>query len=320
MRLLIVGLGLLALVVGGLSTYLIKTFYSEEQIVELEKRALPKVTRVLVAVREIRQGDPLSRGNIAWQVWGLDNVNPRFISVNEPSNSTEESDKQMDSYVNQVARRTFSAGEPISGDKVFKPEGASFMSGLLRRGTRAVAIPTTVATAVGGFILPGDYVDVLLTHKLAGEVEKERKRSESRRKNAGGFGTQKMTVVSFATETIVRGARVVAVDQAHDSPEGKALVSKSVTLEVTPKQAEVLTAGMAMGKLSLSLRSLGASAKDDTDVSSFTTDVEVSPLLSKLGGQRAASTSTRKRKTTSNGQVIQIYRGGGATTQEITVR
>lgn len=319
MRLLIVGLGVLALVVGGLSTYLINTFYSEEKLVEYEKKSQPKVSRVLIAAREIRSGVPLSSSNLTWQVWGVESINSKFVSVTEPSDSTAESDKKIKSYVGQVARSTFAAGEPISAGKVFKPGEASFMSGFLQRGKRAVAIATSPITAAGGFILPGDYVDVMLTHKLAGEVEKGKKRAEDDQKKASSYRAQKLTVVSFTTETIVRGVRVVAVDQLHDNPDEKALVSKSVTLEVSPKQAEILTAGMSMGKLSLSLRSLGATAGVDGG-STYTTDVEVSPLLSKMSGRSAPVAPKAKAKSNSTSQVIKIYRGGGATTQEITVR
>ena len=319
MRILIVGLGVLALIVAGLSTYLINAFYGEEKLEEFEKLARPKVNKVLIAVREIRPGDELSVGNIDWQAWVDGSVNSKYIVVTEPPDSSEESDRQIKNYMGQVARWTFAAGEPITQGKVFKPSETSFMSGLLRKGMRAVAVPVSPTTAVGGFILPGDYVDVLLTHKLAGDVEKEKRRTESRNKSGQ---SQKLTVVKFSTETIVRGVRVVAVDQLHDNPEETALVSKTVTLEASPKQVEILTAGMAMGSLSLTLRSLANDA-DETGESSYTTDIEVSPLLSRLNGGRAnnkTASGGTKKKASSPSQVIKIYRGGESTTQEITVR
>ncbi len=106
---------------------------------------------------------------------------------------------------------------------------------------RAVSIAVDQTSDVSGFVLPGDRVDVLVS--LSASVEA-----------GGGNGYQRK-----AAETALRDVRVVAIDQRPDSKDGQAVVARTVTLEVTPKQSEVLALAGDLGKLSLSLRSLVAS-------------------------------------------------------------
>jgi pilus assembly protein CpaB len=135
---------------------------------------------------------------------------------------------------------------------------------------RAVSVPVTATSGISGFVFPGDQVDILITHQLTGQNEGQHK----------------------AAETVLQDVRVIGIDQKLDTKNGEALVAHTATLEVTPKQSEIIAVAEEIGKLSLSLRSLAvqpnttastASPAGDTQ-RTFTMDSEVSQLLPKPGG------------------------------------
>jgi pilus assembly protein CpaB len=129
---------------------------------------------------------------------------------------------------------------------------------------RAVSVPVTATSGISGFVFPGDQVDILVSESLPG---------------IGNVAAQK------GAETVLHDVRVIAVDQRLDGKAGEALVAHNVTLEITPKQSEIVAVASEMGKLSLSLRSLvtppdEASTPDSRD-GAGTVDSEVSRLLRK---------------------------------------
>src|SRR5262249_23213541 len=120
-----------------------------------------------------------------------------------------------------IARYPFIAGEPIREPKLVKADGSGFMAAILPTGMRAVSTEITPETAAGGFILPNDRVDVLLT-----------RREKSPEKGAPDIIT---------AEVILSNVRVLAIDQAPKEQEGKnAVVGRTTTLELRPEQAETL--------------------------------------------------------------------------------
>ena len=127
------------------------------------------------------------------------------------------------------------AGEPIREPKVVIAKGGGFMAAILPPGMRAVSLDISPDTGAGGFILPNDHVDVLLTrHDKAAE-------------KAGG-------VEKFVSETILRNVRVLAVDQTVEEKDGKkVVVGKTATIELDPQQAETLALSRQLGTLSLAL-------------------------------------------------------------------
>ncbi|MBT5033494.1 MAG: Flp pilus assembly protein CpaB, partial [Rhodospirillaceae bacterium] len=171
--------------------------------------------------------------------------------------------------------------QPILAEKLFKRKGAGFMAGALQEGMRAVSIKVTAATATSGFIFPGDYVDVVLTHNKGAEAVKKQK-AQGQKDEEREQGTI-LIVLSHLSETIVRNVRIIAIGNKVDQfkKKGQAMVVKTVTLEVTPRQAEVLATGNAMGKMSLALRSM-AGKSDLGSPRTYTTDIEVSPFMDKL--------------------------------------
>ena len=179
---------------------------------------------------------------LAWQSWPADGVNENFI--------TRESEPEaLEKYKGSVARLAMFAGEPLRKSKLIG-EGQSFMSSILPTGYRAVATQIAADTSAGGFILPNDYVDVIMT-----------RRSET----AGPTG-------GFVTETILKNIRVLAIDQAiQEDEEGRRVkVGETATLELTPQQAEIITVAQQMAdRLTLALRSLVDTREKVTDEADY---------------------------------------------------
>jgi len=171
-------------------------------------------------------------------------------------------------FVGAVARSQLHVGEPVVETEIVMPGSRGFLAAVLRPGLRAVSVPATATSTVSGFIYAGDRVDVLLTHVLNG---------------ANGQHS--------ATETILRNARVIAMDQKLDfAPGDKPDVAKTATLELTAKQTEIVTLAVKMGDLSLVLRSLQDSEEEERDLASgddataelgdsYTHDTQVSRLI-----------------------------------------
>lgn len=188
---------------------------------------------VLVASTNLQPGVALTPGSVHWQKWPAAAVDASFI--------TKKNSPALDKIVNgAVVRAPLVSGEPLSATKIVHADAAGFMAATLQPGMRAVSIAVSAESGAGGFILPNDRVDVLLTKQV----------SSSGR--------------NFIARTILRAVRVLAVDQtSQEGKDQKAVVGKTATLEVTPDQAEILSRAQASGTLSLSLRALGDNANSN---------------------------------------------------------
>jgi pilus assembly protein CpaB len=227
-RLIILGVAVAA---AGGAGYVAKNMMAApppEVIVEQQQAPAIDLTEVLVLDGDVPMGAALGE-QLEWQSWPSDGVNENFI--------TRESDPEaLEKHKGSIARVAMYAGEPLRKSKLIG-EGQSFMSSILPTGYRAVATQIAADTSAGGFILPNDYVDVIMT-----------RRSDA----AGPTG-------GFVTETILKNIRVLAIDQAiQEDEEGRRVkVGETATLELTPQQAEIITVAQQMAdRLTLSLRSL----------------------------------------------------------------
>jgi pilus assembly protein CpaB len=189
---------------------------------------------VLVAKSDIGIGRAVSEEDLAWQPWPLSAAGPMFIRRTERPKAIEE-------LKGSVARAPFVAGEPMREQKLVKAGNAGFMSAILPSGMRAISTEISAETGVGGFILPNDRVDVLLTRR---DADAQRK--------GGSDG--------FISETVLKGVRVLAIDQQVEEKNGqKVVVGKTATLELTPRQTQTLAVSRQRGTLSLALLSLADS-------------------------------------------------------------
>jgi pilus assembly protein CpaB len=224
----------------------------------------PSGPEVLVAASAIPMGSFLQAQTLRWQVWSPEHITEAFIVRNPKGGQTVSGQD----FVGAVARSGIKAGEPILRGTVVKPHDRGFLAAVLEPGMRAVAAPVTGVTGIAGFVFPGDRVDLILTHTMRASKEDE-------------VGQRRASV------TVVRNARVLALDQnASDAPTNTPKVAKVVTLEVDPKQAEVVTLALQLGTLSLSLRSIaiGSDGKPMAEPvgyesGRFTLDSDVSHLI-----------------------------------------
>lgn len=288
MKVLVVGIIVLALAVAGVSTYLIQTFSGEQNIEDLQKEAQKPKIRVLVASKELRPGQKLGPDNMGWQFWVDESLNPKYIVVEKD----EEESAKIEEFTGSVVRDLIHEGEPILGSKVFKSDTAGFLAGVLDSGMRAVTFKVGATTGSAGFILPGDRVDILLTHSLIRKALDKNKKGQKKNKNKG---PKPLVVLKNTTETIVLDVRVIAVNAFVDVVEGNNVAAKNVTLELTPKQAEVLITARAMGKLSMVLRSL-ETPEDESEKLTYTNDVEVSPFIQNINKILATQRIERQKR------------------------
>jgi pilus assembly protein CpaB len=217
----------IAIGAGGIAAYLASG--SDKQL-PTEPVAQLQTVDVLVAKSDIGLGQSLKPDDMQWQTWPAAAASGTFIKRGDrPEAATQ--------VAGSIARSPFIAGEPIREVKLVKADGSGFMAAILPAGMRAVSTEISPETAAGGFILPNDRVDVLLT---------------KREKNADKGGSD---IVN--SEIILSNVRVLAIDQAPKEQDGKnAVVGKTVTLELKPEQAETLARSRQSGTLSLALRSI----------------------------------------------------------------
>jgi pilus assembly protein CpaB len=212
---------------GGVAAYLAS---GSDKQAPTEPVAQLQTVDVLVAKTDIGLGQSVTADDVQWQTWPASTASNNFIKRNERPEATKD-------VVGSIARAPFIAGEPIREPKLVKANGSGFMAAILPTGMRAVSTEISPETGAGGFILPNDRVDVLLS-----------KRDKNPDKGAPDI---------INAEIILSNVRVLAIDQAPKEKDGQnAVVGKTVTLELKPEQAETLARARQSGTLSLALRSI----------------------------------------------------------------
>jgi pilus assembly protein CpaB len=218
----------IALGAGAVAAYLVS---GSDGRPPAEPVAQLQTVDVLVAKSDIAVGQTLTENDMQWQTWPAATASNSFVRRNERPDATTQ-------LAGSIARSPFIAGEPIREPKLIKANGSGFMAAILPQGMRAISTEISPETAAGGFVLPNDRVDVILTRRL---------------KNPDPKATGDIVV----SETILANIRVLAIDQAPKEKEGQnSVVGKTVTLELKPQQVPLLAQARQAGVLSLALRSL----------------------------------------------------------------
>jgi pilus assembly protein CpaB len=198
------------------------------------------VTEVLIASVDLPVGSVVAPDQIRWQQWPSSAVSELMITKDRMPNG-------LDDTAGSISRAPSIAGEPIRRDKMIKGVNGGFMSAVLPTGKRAVAINivSSGARSAGGFILPNDRVDIMRTGR-------------------DDDATRARQGEAFMTETILQNIRVLAIGQNIQERNGeKVVVGETATLELDPRQAELVMLAQRSGELSLALRSLADTNKPD---------------------------------------------------------
>lgn len=219
-RMAILGVALLA---GVGAFFLMLGKQAPAPVQQIVQPVREKTVRVLVADKDFQRGDRIDVKGVKWVQWPEQSVSEKFI--------TEASGTKPEDLARAVARTEIVAGQPLISDEIVRPDSGGQMAAILTPGMRAVTMRVTPETASGGFILPGDRVDVLHTD-----------------------GTRD---TNMKTRTLFENVRVLAVNNLFsDKPDMAYVEGVNVTLELSPEDAETFVTARSSGKLSLALRSV----------------------------------------------------------------
>ena len=258
----------------------------------------PVVTMVMVAKADIPVGTFLREDLLGWQAWPNETLDPSYMVQGQNDPKTQQP-YDTKSLVGTVARLPISAGQPITNARIVHPGEQGFLAAALKPGMRAITVAVSETSGVAGLVFPGDRVDLLLTHEV---------------KNGSQGGETR-----HASETVLENIRILAIDQSlsHQTDQKNGApqaVGRSATIEVSPKQAEMVAVAGTLGALSLSLRSLasidgGTTVTDIRDVpdpdrgTTFTLDTDVSRVLA-IAPPRPVVTRGNVQRS------IEVIRGG----------
>jgi pilus assembly protein CpaB len=295
---------LVAIVAGGLAAFLVTRGggSSPEQIVTTELIEEAK-TQVLVASLPIGVGERLSAGNLQWQDWPEGAVRPEYVTIAAMPEATSD-------LTGAVARFEFFPGEPIREAKLVRTD-QGYLSAVLAEGKRGVSVPVTAASSAGGFILPNDRVDVLLTRST----------------DAGQFSE----VVLFNVRILAIGKRLGEVgasggqeDPAAPAPTPITFDEATIaTLELDPAQAEALVTAATQGQLSLTLRSVAdfTESAPPTTIATRNTNVTQTVRLIRFGREQSINPGTTVSRVAPQALVtpvppVELATGDAASSQQ----
>ncbi len=277
-----------ALLITVVTTFVARSWIASQRAqptIITQQAPEPQGIKVLVAKIALPTGVFIQEEQLRWQLWPNDDV---------PENYLTEEEIDVEELYGAVVRRGFTPGEPITPKRVIRPGERGFLAAVLRPGFRAIAIRVNATSGVSGLVFPGDRIDIILTHTVTDRTGAE-------------------AVERRASETVLENVRVLAIDQTVDETSNEPNYAKNFTLEVTPKQAEMISVVRELGGLSISLRSLakdeeelerlatGAEALEEPDPErgdTYTWDSEVSRLV-----------GMREGKNGGNKKVLNITRG-----------
>ena len=237
---------------------------------------------ILAAARAIPSGTLLRKEDMSWKEVGPGEVHPGNLLRGQVS-ETE--------FLGAISRRNFAEGEALIASEFVKPGDRQFLAAVLKPGSRAISVFVDAAQSAAGLALPGDHVDVILTQSFDEKVTKTQtttyqgmSQTTSDERPMAPLGRK------VAGETVLRDVRVIAVDQSLNPPTPiaaaastvsvEARIPKTVTLELSERQAEVLLVAEKLGSFQLAVRPLvsaGAARPEDERKSSpvWASDVSI---------------------------------------------
>ncbi len=255
---------------------------------------------VLVAAIDLPAGTLLQDKHLRWQIWPSKGVpETYFVKPKNQGQDQEQGSAQsgpIKDLLGAVVRKGITTGEPVSRGRIIQAGARGFLAAVLKPGYRAMSIQVTATSGIAGLVFPGDRIDLLLTHAV----------------KRGGIDRR-------ATETVLTNLRVLAIDQSIDDQAENPRIFKNATLELTPKQTEMLATLGEIGRLTMSLRSL---VKDEAELELLAKTGE--PMAEpdpKRGKTHTWDTEVSRllwRPSVSNRDTVQVSRGNA--TEELKFR
>ena len=246
---LLVGASFMAIVMGITA----KTMFTSAAAPQATAAIIPQPTgpQILVAAKPLPVGTIIGPDAMRFQPWPKDIVDGAYYVKGTAG---------VDPVKMQgmVVRSEITAGQPVTQGALVSPQDRGFLAAALTPGMRAVTVAVSGASAVAGFVFPGDRVDLVLTSNV--DINTSAQTNASSPVQVQVHDSRPLQT----SETVMRNVRVLATDQRFDNqptPDGKQTVSNFslVTLETTPKMAEKIAVAQKLGSLSLSLRPLADS-------------------------------------------------------------
>lgn len=285
-NLLMIGGG--ALLISILVGMIVQATLTPKKVPEQAKTG----TEILVASRQILIGQKLTAEDIRWQAFPDEAVFKGAIK------KSDQADPAKLSYYGSPLRRDVESGEPITLQALISDTKGVFLSAIIAPGMRAMSVGVKDYTSAGGFIAPGDHVDVLLayTAKLTGATQ----------------DYAPSIVQRVASQLVLSNVKVLGVDQNSKDDAHEAKVAKTVTLEVTQEGAQKIALAQQMGDISLSLRRLGEKDDPDAPPPALVTDVTATDVIKKINADMEAAKANKQIST------VRVY--GGDNIMNIPVR
>lgn len=236
-----------ALIAAGAAAFLVQrisapttvtnTVNQQQTVTEIAEVEVSEV-HVLVARRDMKPGDTIKEEDLKWAAWPEENLVEGFLNE-------EMSPDAITDIAGSIAKTPIFDREPINTRKLVVKGEQGLMAALIEPGMRAISVEISTESASGGFILPNDRVDLILTYDV--EIQMEDR-----------------SVERPVATPILNNVRVLAIDQVFRTGEegGASYVGNVATMEVTPKEAELVSLSQRLGTLSLSLRPYSESSAD----------------------------------------------------------
>jgi pilus assembly protein CpaB len=274
-----------AVALGAVTVWAVKSLVETRRPVAVEATASAPATAatIVVATRDLDFGDQLTPEVLREQPWPANSI---------PEGSFPTVDQIFEEGERRVALRAIAANEPLLASRISGFGGRATLSAVVAEGRRAVTIRINDVTGGAGFILPGDYVDVLITRPEKGMTA---------------------SVENMLTDVLLENVRVLAVDQLAAESRDEPVVAKAATVEVGPEQAQKLALGGAVGTLSLALRGVtdAADGAEEREKSLDTVRAD------DLGPKRPKAAPTRRVSAPSNVASMRVVRGVHSETRTV---
>jgi len=246
-----------------------------------------ETVNVLVAKRDMVVGERISPSSLGWEAYTPTSAATPgfFLQTKNP--------KAIEDFTNGIVRQAMVKGEPVLASKIVDvDEKTGAMAALLTPGMRAVSFPISADTAVAGFVLPNDRVDILLTREVQ-------------------FTSNGQSVSRVISSSILENVRILAIDQSVTQDKDKTTIPGGVaTVELSATDAEKLRLAHKLGDLSLTLRGY-ADASGATIAPSGKAVMSQGTLSSMSGDPKPAATPVNVQQASQAIPTdVKVYRGG----------